>query len=63
MVLEVYRPEKWCEEHVTWKERESKIPWNNSGGDWYDQNGTMQGNTPYATITTTGGQIPENRYY
>ena len=62
-VLEVYRPIKWCEEHTTWKEKESKTPWNNSGGDWYDRNGVLQGNTPYATITISGDQIPDNRYY
>jgi len=62
-VLEVYRPVKWCEEHVTWEEKESKIPWNNSGGDWYDKNGVLQGNTPYATITISGDQTPDNRYY
>lgn len=62
-VLEVYRPVKWCEEHATWEEKESKIPWNNSGGDWYDINEVLQGNTPYATITISGEQTPDNRYY
>ena len=62
-ILEIYRPVKWCEEHVTWDERESRIPWNNSGGDWYDKNGVLQGSAPYATITINGDQVPDNRYY
>ena len=62
-VVEVYRPIKWCEEHTTWKEKESKTLWNNSGGDWYDRNSVLQGNTSYATITISGDQIPDNRYY
>ncbi len=62
-ILEVYRPEKWCEEHVSWDERETGTLWNNPGGDWYDKNGVSQGNTPYATITVKGGTLPDNRYY
>jgi len=62
-VLEVYRPVKWCEEHVTWQQSESNIPWKNSGGDWYDRNGAFQGSTPYATITISGDETPDNRYY
>ncbi|MGB9927763.1 MAG: disaggregatase related repeat-containing protein, partial [Methanosarcina sp.] len=62
-ILEVYRPVKWCEEHVTWNEKEAGIPWNNSGGDWYDKNGVLGGSTPYATITINNYQLPDNRYY
>ncbi|RXA18039.1 DNRLRE domain-containing protein [Methanosarcina sp. MSH10X1] len=62
-VLEVYRPVKWCEEHVTWQQRETNIPWKNSGGDWYDRNEVFQGSTPYATVTISGDEIPDNRYY
>lgn len=40
-----------------------RIPWNNSGGDWYDKNGVLQGSAPYATITINGDQVPDNRYY
>jgi len=63
IILEVYRPEKWCEEHVTWEEREIETPWQNPGGDWYDKNGVFQGSTPYATITIKGSKLPDNRYY
>jgi len=63
IVLEVYRPEKWCEEHVTWEEREIETPWQNPGGDWYDKNGVLQGNTPYSTITIKGSTLPDNSYY
>ena len=62
-ILEVYRPEKWCEEHVTWEARETETLWQNPGGDWYDKNGVSQGSTPYATITLKGSTLPENRYY
>lgn len=62
-VLEVYRPVNWCEEHVTWQQREINIPWKNFGGDWYDRNGAFQGSTPYATITISGNETPDNRYY
>ena len=62
-VLEVYRPEKWCEEHITWEEMEVDTPWKNFGGDWYDKNGVLQGSTPYATITISGDDTPDNRYY
>lgn len=62
-VLEVYRPVEWCKEHVTWQQRESNAPWKNSGGDWYDRNGVFQGSTPYATISISGNEIPDNRYY
>ena len=62
-VLEIYRPVKWCKEHVTWQQRETNNPWKNSGGDWYDRNGVFQGSTPYATISISGDEIPDNRYY
>ncbi|WP_269851133.1 disaggregatase related repeat-containing protein [Methanosarcina horonobensis] len=61
-ILEVYRPEKWCEEHVTWESRETGTLWQNSGGDWYDKNGVSQGDTPYATITIKGSNLPDDRY-
>ncbi len=62
-ILEIYRPEKWCEEHVTWVVKETEIPWQNPGGDWYDKTGVSQGSTPYATITLKGSDLPEGRYY
>lgn len=62
-VLEVYRPVKWCEEHITWQQRELNIPWKNLGGDWYDKNGVFEGSTPYATITISGSETPDNHYY
>ncbi|KKG10341.1 hypothetical protein EO98_13550 [Methanosarcina sp. 2.H.T.1A.6] len=62
-ILEVYRPEKWCEEHVTWEARETGTFWQNPGGDWYDKKGVSQGSTPYATITIKGSTLPDDRYY
>lgn len=61
-VLEVYRPVKWCEKHVSWDARETGDSWNNSGGDWYDKNGTSQGKIPYATITVNGSTLPDYSY-
>ncbi len=62
-ILELYRPEKWCEEHISWGAREINTPWKNPGGDWYDKNGVSQGSTPYSTITFKGSSFPDNRYY
>jgi uncharacterized membrane protein len=62
-ILEVYRPEKWCEEHISWDAREISTLWNNPGGDWYDKEGASQGNTPYAAITFKSSTLPDNRYY
>ena len=39
------------------------LPGKIAGGDWYDKNGVLQGSTPYATITISGDQTPDNRYY
>ncbi|AKB15910.1 disaggregatase related repeat-containing protein [Methanosarcina thermophila] len=63
-VIEVYRPaSSWNESYVSWNKRDKGIAWNNAGGDWYDKNGVLQGNTPYATITFKGSTLPDNRYY
>ncbi|WP_410508075.1 disaggregatase related repeat-containing protein [Methanosarcina hadiensis] len=62
-ILEVYRPVKWCEEHVSWDAKEIGNPWNNSGGDWYDKDEVSQGSTSYATITVKGSTLPDYRYY
>jgi uncharacterized membrane protein len=62
-ILEIYRPEKWCDEHVSWDAKEIETPWHNPGGDWYDKNGTSQGNNPYSTIIIKGSTLPDNRYY
>src|SRR5690606_12083730 len=62
-VLEVYRPAAWNPEYVSWNNRDRGVAWNNAGGDWYDKNGILQGNTPYATLTLKGNTLPDNRYY
>ena len=63
-VIEVYRPAStWNSSYVSWNKRDKDIAWNNAGGDWYDNNGVLQGSAPYATITLTGSEIPDNRYY
>ncbi len=62
-VLEVYRPAAWNPEYVSWNNRDRGVAWNNVGGDWYDKNGVLQGNTPYATLTLKGNTLPDNRYY
>jgi uncharacterized membrane protein len=63
-VIEVYRPaSSWNPGYVSWNKKDKGIAWNNAGGDWYDKNGILQGNTPYATITLKGSTLPDNRYY
>ena len=63
-VIEVYRPAStWDSSYVSWNKRNNGITWANPGGDWYDKNGVLQGNTPYATITIKGSTLPDNRYY
>jgi uncharacterized membrane protein len=48
---------------VSWNERDKGVTWKTPGGDWYDKNGVLQGNTPYAMLTISGDEIPDNRYY
>ncbi len=63
-VIEVYRPaSSWNPSYVSWNKRDSGVAWVNAGGDWYDKNGILQGNTPYATLTIKGSTLPDNRYY
>ncbi|WP_394297770.1 disaggregatase related repeat-containing protein [Methanosarcina horonobensis] len=63
-VVEVYRPaSSWNPDYVSWNKRDKGTAWENAGGDWYDKNGVLQGNTPYATITLKGSNLPDNRYY
>jgi uncharacterized membrane protein len=63
-VIEVYRPaSSWNPNHVSWNKRDKSIAWKNAGGDWYDKNGVLQGNAPYATITLKGSTPPDNKYY
>ncbi len=38
------------------------LPGISSGGDWYDNNGVLQGSTPYATLTLRAGDLPSNSY-
>jgi uncharacterized membrane protein len=62
-VIEIYRPaDSWNPEYVSWNNKDEGIAWNNAGGDWYDKNGVLQGNTPYATITFKGSDLPDNNY-
>jgi uncharacterized membrane protein len=63
-VIEVYRPAStWNQNYVSWNKKDEYFSWKNSGGDWYDKNGISQGDTPYATITLKGSDLPDNRYY
>ncbi len=63
-VIEVYRPaSSWNPSYVSWNKRDSGVAWVNAGGDWYDKNGVLQGNVPYATLTIKGSDLPDNRYY
>jgi uncharacterized membrane protein len=62
-VIEVYRPVAWNPDYVSWNKKNKDIVWNNTGGDWYDKNGVLQGSTPYATLTLKASSLPDNRYY
>jgi uncharacterized membrane protein len=63
-VIKIYRPASaWNQSYVSWNKKDECFSWNNSGGDWYDKNGISQGDTPYATITLKGSDLPDNRYY
>ncbi len=62
-IVEIYRPEKWDPNSVTWNNKDASTPWKNPGGDWFDLNGQTQGSVPYATITIDGNQVPDNQYY
>ncbi|BBL65322.1 disaggregatase related repeat-containing protein [Methanosarcina mazei] len=68
-VIEIYRPATswklfpWDQDYISWNKEDKDDAWRNAGGDWYDKNGILQGNTPYATITIKGSTLPDNRYY
>ncbi len=60
-VIEIYRPASaWNPSYVSWNMRNNSVSWNNSGGDWYDKNGVLQGSTPYATLTLKASSLPNN---
>ncbi|MGB9131303.1 MAG: disaggregatase related repeat-containing protein [Methanosarcina sp.] len=62
-IIEIYRPASaWNPSYVSWKKKNKGIAWNNSGGDWYDKNGVLQGNTPYATLTLKASNLANNSY-
>ena len=63
-IIEVYRPASaWDTNYVSWNKRTRDTLWANPGGDWIDKIGIPQGNTPFASITISGKQIPDNKYY
>jgi len=62
-VVEIYRPASWNPDYASWNLRDKGISWKNAGGDWYDKNGVLQGNTPYATLTIKGSVVPDSKYY
>ena len=62
-VVEVYRPQEWDPDYVSWNNRISGTAWTTAGGNWYDKNGIAQGSTPYASITFPASTVPDNKYY
>ncbi|QCR17701.1 disaggregatase related repeat-containing protein, partial [Methanosarcina mazei] len=63
-IVEVYRPaSSWNTSYVSWNKKDKNVAWKNPGGDWYDKNGVSQGDTPYASITLKGSELPDNKYY
>jgi PKD repeat protein len=62
-VIEVYRPASvWNSKYVSWNQRDKNAYWKNPGGDWYDKNGILQGETPYATLTLKASSLPNSKY-
>jgi PKD repeat protein len=62
-VVEVYRPaSSWNSSYVSWNKKNKGIAWTESGGDWYDKNDVLQGNTPYATLTLKASALASNSY-
>ncbi len=61
-VIEIYRPAAWNPDYASWNKKNKGVAWNNSGGDWYDRNGVLQGSAPYATLTFKASSLPDNRY-
>ncbi len=62
-VIEVYRPaSSWNSSYVSWNRKDSGIPWNKPGGDWYDKNGVLHGSTPYATLTFKASTLANKKY-
>ncbi len=63
-IIEVYRPASaWDSSYVSWSKKNKSTTWKNSGGDWYDKKGVLQGSTPYATLILKASSLPGNRYY
>ncbi|MDQ1253591.1 MAG: hypothetical protein QG646_2770 [Euryarchaeota archaeon] len=62
-VVEVYRPaSSWNSSYVSWNKKNKGIAWTKSGGDWYDKNDVLHGNTPYATLTLKASALASNSY-
>ncbi|MGB9927529.1 MAG: disaggregatase related repeat-containing protein [Methanosarcina sp.] len=62
-VIEIYRPASaWDPGNVSWNMKNNVSFWNNPGGDWYDKNGVLQGNSPYATLTINASSLPNNTF-
>ncbi|MCE5229061.1 DNRLRE domain-containing protein [bacterium] len=56
-IVDIYRPAAgWDHNTVCWNIKSGTTAWTNAGGDWFDKNGTAQGNVPYASITFSGSQ-------
>ncbi|KAF5428716.1 PKD repeat-containing protein [Candidatus Methanomarinus sp.] len=62
-VVEIYRPVDWDPDYVNWNSRTSDTPWNTPGGDWFDMNEVAWGSVSYASVTFTGTDVPDNRFY
>lgn len=62
-IVEVYRPVTWNSDYACWNNRISGTPWTVHGGDWYDKNGTLNGNVPFTSITFDAATVPNNEYH
>ncbi len=63
-IVDIYRPAAgWDTTTVCWTYKSSGVAWTNAGGDWYDKNGTAQGNIPFASATFGAAQTATSQYY
>jgi len=61
--VEIYQPNSWDTNYVTWNSCTKGVAWINQGGDWFDKNFAAQGTEPYDSITFSADTAPDNKYH
>lgn len=62
-IVEIYRPFAWDPGFVSWNRQNSNVSWLTPGGNWFDRNGTIQGNEPYSSLTFAAANVSDNMYH